>query len=399
MKTLVYALLFISIPCAFLVYIGHRLIIAPQVAAPFNSIGWMALFFALLITPLSAVFHRMGIENTFTDTMSWIGYVFLGFISLVLAFLVIRDLSWLGGVGIKKVASLGLDLFSDGSSNNLPDQGMRIMILNATNMGIYIIAGILTFFGCAKARQIPSIKHVDISFKDLHPDLEKLKIVQITDFHVSSTLKGGWVSEVVDIVNSLSPDIIFFTGDLVDGSVARLRHDVAPLSDLSATYGCYFVTGNHEYYSGPNRWIKELTKLGFTVLMNEHKVITHGSGKMVVGGVPDYSAGYYLNGHRSNPKKAMDDAPDADLKILLAHQPKSIFKAAKAGFDLVIAGHTHGGQYFPWHYVVSLDQPYVSGLHTFKNTQIYVSRGTGYWGPPMRIAAPPEITLINLKNA
>ncbi len=147
MKTVVYTMIFIGIPCSLLVYIGHRLIIAPQVAAPFDKIGWMTLFFALLITPLSAVFNRMGIENTFTDALSWVGYIFLGFISLVLVFLAIRDLSWLGGAGIKKVFSLGFDLFSDGSPDTLPDQGRRMMILNATNMGIFTLAGTLTLYG------------------------------------------------------------------------------------------------------------------------------------------------------------------------------------------------------------------------------------------------------------
>jgi hypothetical protein len=160
--------------------------------------------------------------------------------------------------------------------------------------------------------------------------------------------------------------------------------------------GNYFVTGNHEYYSGVMEWIEQIRRLGFSVLINEHRIITREKRKMLLAGVTDYREGRMLPGHQSDPHKAMKAAPKTDVKILLAHQPKNIFDAARAGYDLQISGHTHGGQFFPWNLLVGFSQPYVSGLHTHQNTRIYVSRGTGYWGPPLRVGSPSEITLIKL---
>jgi predicted MPP superfamily phosphohydrolase len=168
------------------------------------------------------------------------------------------------------------------------------------------------------------------------------------------------------------------------------------LKQISSGSGNFFVTGNHEYYSGVIEWIEEVKRLGFTVLLNEHVVITRGQARLLLAGVTDYRGGNFLPSHRSDPQKALNGALPADAKILLAHQPKNIFDAAQAGYDLQISGHTHGGQFFPWNLLVGFVQPYVSGLHTHQNTQIYVSRGTGYWGPPVRVGAPSEITLIKL---
>jgi hypothetical protein len=204
------------------------------------------------------------------------------------------------------------------------------------------------------------------------------------------------VEEIVGVVNTLNADIVALTGDLVDGSVEQLAYDVAPLKQIKSALGNYFVTGNHEYYSGVVEWVAELKRLGFSVLLNENQIITRGKAKLLLAGVSDYRGGNFLPSHRSDPQKALNGAPPADAKILLAHQPKNIFDAAKAGYDLQISGHTHGGQFFPWNLLVGFAQPYVSGLHTHQNTRIYVSRGTGYWGPPLRVGSPSEITLIKL---
>ena len=205
------------------------------------------------------------------------------------------------------------------------------------------------------------------------------------------------MESVVNKVNALAPDIVAYTGDLADGSVERLWKEIEPLSGLTATYGNFFVTGNHEYYWGINEWIECAKRLGFTVLLNENRTIYHNQGRILLGGVADYRAGHFIKDHASSPEKSLAGASNADVKILLAHQPKSIFKSSKAGYDLQISGHTHGGQFFPWNYLVCLDQPFTEGLHKFHNTLIYVSRGTGFWGPPVRLCAPAEITLLKLK--
>lgn len=204
----------------------------------------------------------------------------------------------------------------------------------------------------------------------------------------------GW-----KIANSLSPDLIAFTGDLVDGTVGRLSEDVTPLSRLAAPLGAYFVTGNHEYYSGARVWIEEVRRLGLIVLENEHRIVGRGKGRLLVAGVNDFHAGRFYASHASSPAKALIGAGRHHTRILLAHQPRSIFETALAGYHLQLSGHTHGGQYYPWQYLVSLNQPYVSGLHKHRDTWIYISRGTGYWGPPVRLGAPSEITDIRLVAA
>jgi uncharacterized protein len=168
------------------------------------------------------------------------------------------------------------------------------------------------------------------------------------------------------------------------------------LSHLRSNHGSFFVTGNHEYYSGVLPWLAELRRLGITVLQNEHVVIERGNASLVLAGVPDYGAARFDASHRSNPQQAIAGAPEAAVKVLLAHQPRSAAAAAEAGFDLQLSGHTHGGQFWPWNLFVKFQQPFTAGLHPLGRMWVYVSRGTGYWGPPKRFGAPSEITQLRL---
>jgi len=197
-------------------------------------------------------------------------------------------------------------------------------------------------------------------------------------------------------VNALDPDVVAITGDLVDGSVAELRAHVAPLAQLRARHGVFFVTGNHEYYSGVYGWLGELQRLGIRVLHNEHVVLQHGGAPLVLAGVPDYGGHHFDPAHASDPAAALRGAPAHATRVLLAHQPRTAPAAAQAGFDLQLSGHTHGGQFLPWIFLVPLQQPYTAGLHKLDRMSIYVSRGTGYWGPPKRLAAPSEIAELIL---
>lgn len=184
-----------------------------------------------------------------------------------------------------------------------------------------------------------------------------------------------------------------------------LAVQVAPLAELRSRHGTYFVTGNHEYYSGAQAWIDELRRLGLTVLLNQHVVIHppaaqdrqgQADAPLVLAGVTDYNAGRFDPAHRSDPEAALRGAPPAAVRVLLAHQPRSAAAAAQAGFDLQLSGHTHGGQFFPWNLFVRFQQPYTAGLHKLQNLWVYTSRGTGYWGPPKRFGAPSEITQLRL---
>ncbi len=378
-------------------YIGWRLIIPAALGIFWNSIFW-GLFAVFVVIPFVPIIFRLkGIENTAVDLAAWIGYFSLGFFSIVFAFLVVRDLIWILGLAGQKTLQLFSKYFGAGSdSSSIVDSGRRGFILNSLNLGILGVSGAMTGYGLFQATKVPAVKEVEIPFDNLPPALNGLRIVQITDIHASSTIKRPFVQAIVDTVNGLDPDIVALTGDLVDGSVPRLRDDVAPLAGLKARHGSFFVTGNHEYYSGVKSWIEEVERLGLTVLMNEHLVLEHDSGRILLAGVTDYTGGQFHQDHNSDPHKAISGAPLADIKILLAHQPKSIFAASEAGYDLQISGHTHGGQYFPYHFLAALAQPYIAGLHKHGNTRIYVSRGTGYWGPQIRIGAPSEITVLKL---
>src|SRR5690606_8523627 len=159
-------------------------------------------------------------------------------------------------------------------------------------------------------------------------------------------------------------------------------------------------TGNHEYYSGAEQWVNAYRALGMKVLMNQHEVLELAGERLVIAGVTDFTAAHFIASHASNPRLALRGAPaNAALRILLAHQPRSAIAAAEAGFDLQLSGHTHGGQFWPWKYFVPMQQPYVAGLYRHERMWVYVSRGTGYWGPPMRVGAPSEITCIRLVMA
>jgi predicted MPP superfamily phosphohydrolase len=201
-------------------------------------------------------------------------------------------------------------------------------------------------------------------------------------------------------VNDLNADMIAVTGDLVDGSVRQLADHTQPMSRLSARHGTYFVTGNHEYYSGVEAWVSELRRLGLVVLMNEHVVLEHEGAEIVVAGVTDYSAHHFDLKQRSDPAAALAGAPAAaGVRLLLAHQPRSAAAAETAGYDLQLSGHTHGGQFFPWNFFVRFQQPFTAGLHRLGALWVYTSRGTGYWGPPKRLGAPSEITHLRLVPA
>lgn len=264
--------------------------------------------------------------------------------------------------------------------------------------GLLVLSAAVAAHGLYEGLRVPRVKAVNIAVAGLPADLEGLRIVHLTDLHLSSMTRLNWVREVVSRVNSLSPDIIAVTGDVVDGAPAEIQRQTAPLADLTARMGKYFVTGNHEYFHGARMWTATMSELGFTVLANEHRVLREGDGRVLVAGVPDYSAPA-LGGEDSSPVAAIEGAPDADVKVLLAHQPRSAEKAALAGFHLQLSGHTHGGQFGPASWLREWGQPYQSGLYGVGNMQLYVSNGTGYWGPPVRLGSPAEITLLRLTAA
>lgn len=240
------------------------------------------------------------------------------------------------------------------------------------------------------------VVHVEIALSKLPKIFDGFKIVQVSDIHVGPTLGATFVRSIVQVANNQNPDLIAITGDLVDGSVEHLAIHTAPLRDLEAANGVVFVTGNHEYYSGADEWIEELARLGIPTLRNDAMRIKRDGDSFLLAGVTDFRAGRY--GDAPDLNRALRQRLAGEEVILLAHQPRALSEAAEHDVGLQLSGHTHGGQFWPWNWVIHLIEPVVSGWAQLKRTQIYVNSGTGYWGPPMRMGTHAELTVITLRS-
>ena len=307
-------------------------------------------------------------------------WIAMGFFSWLFVLTLLRDVSLLAVLAF--ASSQALERWTEASA---------IAVIAATFA--------ITLVGYAMARRVARVVEVDVPVEGLHASLEGFTIAQISDLHVGPTIKRPFVEKVVERVNRLRVDMVAITGDLVDGTVRELSHHTEPLGSLESRHGTYVVTGNHEYYSGAHSWIRELRRLGASVLLNEHVVLDHEGASLTVAGVTDWSAHHFDPSHRSDPRAAAHGAPEGATRVLLAHQPRSARHAADAGYHLQLSGHTHGGQFWPWNLFVPLQQPITAGLERVGRMWIYVSRGTGYWGPPMRFGIPSEITRIRLIRA
>lgn len=392
-------LVLLSTWAAMHIWVGRRLTRrGRQYPAWATRMIW-GILVAFASLPLLVMFgRRLGVVGADLDLLAWIGFMFLGMSSLLIALTMMVDIPWLSFELVRWLRQRRRPTEPDATPASPP---RRQFFADLANYGIVGGATGLSAIGFGEARRVPRVVEVEVLIADLHADLDGLRIVQLTDVHIGPTIRGTWLDKVVDIVNELDADLVALTGDFVDGSVEELGHELAGLGRIRARHGSYFVTGNHEYYSGGPAWCAAIDEIGPTVLLNEHRLITHGEARLLVAGVTDLGAGGHVREHASDPAKAKAGAPPHDLSLLLAHQPRSIYGAVEAGFDLQLSGHTHAGQYFPMSVLIHLMQPYVSGLsrHEGTRTQIYVSRGTGYWGPPNRAGSPSEITLLTLRRA
>jgi predicted MPP superfamily phosphohydrolase len=369
------------------VYIGARLV--PGLGA-YPTGQWLlmaGLALSALLMPLGLMAGRVA-KQPLADVLTWVGLLFMGLFSSMLVLTLARD-----------AALLLLWLVDMATPGHLPIAWLR----TASAEAVPLLGVVITVLGFLNARRTAAIVKVDVPIKGLPAALQGFTLAQISDIHVGPTIKEAYLRRIVDKVNAQNADVVAITGDLVDGKVSELADHVAPLADLKSRHGTYFVTGNHEYYSGAHAWIDELRRLGLTVLLHQHVVIRPPAGAaaaaempLVLAGVTDYSAGHFDPAHRSDPEQALRGAPLNAVRVLLAHQPRSAAAAAKAGFDLQLSGHTHGGQFYPWNLFVRFQQPFTAGLHKLQNLWVYTSRGTGYWGPPKRFGAPSEITVLRL---
>jgi len=394
-----FLLVFSLIILIFSTYIGLRLIPRSRLSPPLRMVAWIMVYFPLSFAPVRFLVSKVDGSQPYADIALWFIYFGLGLFSFVLVFLLLHDVVWLSAYLTGKIARRIKRSAGQSKKNEMIDPTRRAFMTNSVNAGIVTLSGGFTAYGGYKALRVPEVKQVAVGIDNLPPAFEGYSIVQLTDLHINKPREKGWLQEVVAQTNRCAADAIVVTGDLSDSPAERVHNEITPLAELTAPDGCFFVTGNHEYYAGVSGWLVAVKRLGFTVLLNEHQVIRRGRSRLLMAGVPDISAERHFALHHSSPQKALVGYQPGDVKILLAHQPQSIYAASEAGFDLQLSGHTHGGQFVPWKYIAGLVQPYLYGLHRVGKTQLYVSRGTGYWGPPVRIGAPSEITLISLIGA
>ncbi|MGZ5198505.1 MAG: metallophosphoesterase [Telluria sp.] len=359
-------------------YIGIRLLPAMGLGAAGTAVGIMLLLLSSVLVPLGLGAPRLR-RRRWSESITWAALISMGYFSSLLVLTLLRD-----------IVLLGVALFGAASPAVTRDSAVAVPL----------VALAVTLVGFVNARRVARVVKVDVPIAGLPAALHGYSIAQISDIHVGPTIKRAYLNAIVNRVNALKADAIAITGDLVDGSVRRLALHTEPLRRLAARDGTFFVTGNHEYYSGAEEWIAEMRRLGVTVLLNQHVVREREGAGVMIAGVADYTAHHFNPAHRSDPEAAAAGAPGhVQVRILLAHQPRTAQAAAQAGYHLQLSGHTHGGQFFPWNLFVPLQQPFVAGLNREGDMWVYTSRGTGYWGPPKRFGAPSEITLLRLVAA
>jgi predicted MPP superfamily phosphohydrolase len=323
---------------------------------------------------------------------TWLGVGFLLFVAVL-------------ALDLARLAAEGATLLSDylrARPDPPQDPARRIFVARALAGTAAVATAGISAYAFRKATGPAEVSEVPIRLERLPAALSGLTIAQVSDLHVGPTIGERDVRRIVDQVNGLRPDVIAITGDLVDGGVRELGATIGHLRELRARHGVYFVTGNHEYYSGVDAWMPELRRLGVRVLRNERVAIGDAGASLDLAGVDDYSAAGFGGGHGLDlPRALAGRDPDRSL-VLLAHQPRvaAVGEAVRAGVELQISGHTHGGQIAPWNLVVAAVFPYVKGLYPHEEDgrtgQVFVSRGTGYWGPPLRLGSPPEVAKLVL---
>lgn len=352
-------------------YAGRPLLAGAAAAGLAPAIAWTILFAVALLPALPMLAGRRSAAH-------WSGYAILALFSTLLVLVLVGDVLR----GAFTLARWAIPTWP-----MLDPRTLSLTILGA--------AGALTLVGVVQAR-CPRVRTVAVPIDDLPPELDGYRIVQWSDVHVGPTIRRAFVESLVERTNALQPDAVVITGDLVDGYADDLKEEVQPMRGLRPRDGVFYVTGNHEYYWRASEWIPLLQSLGLDFLKNEHRVVARGGARLVIAGVTD-PVGRHT--HTQDPDRALAGAPGRAVKVLLSHRPQTAEAASRLGVDLQLSGHTHGGQFFPFNLFIHKFQPIAKGLHRVGRTWLYVNRGTGYWGPPTRLAVGGEITVVSLSRA
>lgn len=361
-------------------YIAHELVLAPQLPAP-----WRPLVLAVIVLGCSLLIAQPIAERLLPPRrarwINWPASLWMGFAFLLIIFS--------AGTGVLQLL-MGAT-FVDASSAD-------VTAARAWATIIVIGALVTTVSGVRNAMLDPVIARWELRLPRWPAALDGFRIVQLSDIHIGPILDRRFARSLTDRCNALRPDLIAITGDLVDGHVSLVADEVEPLGELRAAHGVYFVTGNHDHYSGADDWVARVTALGIRPLRNERVTITHAGACFDLAGVEDHHAHLVSGKQREDLPQALAGRDAERPVVLLAHDPLTFRAASKLGVDLQLSGHTHGGQIWPFRYLVRLSTPYVVGHYRHNGSQLYVSRGTGFWGPALRLFAPAEITELILRR-
>jgi len=379
----------------------------------------------IVLAFLSVVLAQIAIQvfpAGISAPLAWVGFSWLGFAFYFILFLLVGELVRLGlrirgqrapsaaevqlvrPEPVAVAAAVALPTPPSGSAEPADPPTVerdhrevprRLFLSRSIALGAGVAAASVAGYGISRAMGDPVIRRVPVQIVGLDPRLAGFTIAMFSDAHLGSIRRKSAMEQIVESVNSAEPDLIAVVGDLIDGTVAELGRDVAPIEGLRAPHGSFFVTGNHEYYSGFQEWMDYLPDHGVRVLDNQRVAIERDGGIFDLAGITDITGEDY--GDTPDYDRALGGRDIERPVVLLCHQPVNVAQAVEHGVDLQLSGHTHGGQVWPFHYIANLQQGAVSGLSRIEATQLYVTSGTGFWGPPMRVGADPEVVVIELQ--
>jgi len=367
-------------------YLWRRLVHDTGVRGRARTIVTAALIVFMTLTPVTIMAMRLH-AGWLQDWLAWIAFPWMGLAALTFLLLVARDAvraaAWLARRAARRPAA--------------PADPERRQLLARVTGGAIVTAAVGTgAVGARVALGEHRVETIEVTLAKLPPALDGFTLAQVSDIHIGMTIGRGFVEDVVAVTNRIGADLIVLTGDLIDGGARYVAARAEPLAGLRAPHGVFAVTGNHEFYSGVHEWLPVLEGFGIRFLHNERVAIERGGAAFDLVGIEDPSG--ESHGWPPDLDRALLGRDPARATVLLAHQPRQVHDAATHGIDLQLSGHTHGGQIWPWHYVVRLQQGgLLSGRDQIGDTQLFTSRGVGYWGPPIRVGAPPEIVRIVLR--
>ncbi len=371
------------------VYLWRRLVRDTITSRRGRQAATAAYLFGPSCTVATIVCQLLDAPFGLRQVLAWPGYLWLAF--LLYAVMVVLGLDFLRGVvaGIRRVRSTSQP---EAPTSDGAVVSRRQFVARAAATTAIGVSAVTVARGTHGVLRGPQVAHVRVPLAKLPPAAHGLRIAVVSDIHLGPTLGRGFAEKVVDTVNRTQPDLIAIVGDLVDGDVDDLARAAAPLARLRARHGAHFVTGNHEYISGVEQWVEHLQELGLNPLQNARIELPY----VDLAGVNDEMGARY--DQAPDYDRALADRDPARPVVLMAHQPVQVHEARRHGVDLQLSGHTHGGQLWPGPLVAGLVNPTVAGLEKYGDTQLFVSRGAGAWGPPTRVGADSDITVVELHS-